>query len=124
MSVPGINTLALALSIQGVQKVMWYENTGRTTNSVGKDVPEYADAVAVYGSFQPMSRTQVEKMGFDLQEDYATFFASKPFSPVGRDGSGDQFTFGGSRWQAMADTDWFAQDGWDAVFMVRVGPDV
>lgn len=123
MTVPGGNLLALALSVQGTQIVKWYRNTGRTTNAVGKDVAEYADPVDVRGSFQPMNRAQVMRNGFDLQKTYATLYGSEPFKPMGRDLSGDKFTFSGSKYQAVTDIDWTAQDSWDAVTLVRVGPD-
>ena len=122
MIVPGSNLLALALTIQGKQTVLWAQDAGRVINGVGKQVTAYNFPVAVEGSFQPMSRDRVQRDGWDLAKNYATFYASAPLKPVERGLSGDQFAYGGWLWQAVGDVDWFNQDGWDKVVLVRVGP--
>lgn len=122
MIVPGSNLLAIALSVQGTQAVLWAQDVGRITNVVGKDVTDYAFPVAVTGSFQPKSRAWAALNGLDIQKAYALFYASQPMKPVSRGISGDQFAYGGSLWHAMNDTDWFHQDGWNAELLVRVGP--
>lgn len=122
MIVPGSNLLKMALAVQGIQWVLWAQDLGRVTNAVGKDVTNYSFPVAVGGSFQPMSRSQIQRDGFDLSKSYATFYASEPLRPVGRGISGDRFAYGGSLYQAVEGQDWFAQDGWAAPVMVRIGP--
>lgn len=123
MIVPGSNLLRLALSVQGTQTLRWHQATGRTTNSVGKDVTAYADPVDVKGSFQPMSRASVMRNGLNIEKNYGTLYCVEPIQTAGRDLSGDQFSYGGSRWQAAGEIDWTMQDSWDAVTLVRIGPD-
>jgi hypothetical protein len=120
--IPGSNLLRMALSVQGVQWVLWSQDLGRAINAAGKQVTNYAFPVAVPGSFQPMGRSRQQIQGWDMAKSYATFYASQPMKPVERGLSGDVFAYGGSLWQAVGDVDWFNQDGWDAITLVRTGP--
>lgn len=122
MIVPGSNLLKLALSVQGVQWVLWAQDLGRVTNAAGKDVTTYGFPVAVPGSFQPMSRGRVVIQGWDINKHYATFYAAEPLKPVGRGVSGDQFAYDGWLWQAEDGQDWYRQDGWSSIVVVRVKP--
>lgn len=122
MIVPGSNLLALALTVQGVQHVLWAQDLGRVTNAVGKDVTSYSFPVAVGGAFQPKDSAWAALRGLDVQKSYAMFYASEPMRPVDRGLSGDHFAYGGSLWQPVGDVDWFNQDGWKSVALVRIGP--
>lgn len=122
MIVPGSNLLNIAMGVITPQWVLWSQDQGRVTNAVGKLVTQYGFPVAVRGSFQPMSRSQIQRDGFDLSSTYATFYASEPLRPVERGITGDRFAYGGSLWDAVEGQDWFNQDGWRAPVLIRVGP--
>lgn len=123
MIVPGSNLLNLALSVQGKQTVQWLRATDRAPNSVGQLVTTYADPVPIHGSFQPKNQAWAQSHGLDLAKDYALFYASDDMTAVKRGESGDRFTYGGATFQAASDeADWFQQDGWKAMLLVRIGP--
>lgn len=123
MSLIGNNLLSLAMSVQPKQAAVWHQFTGRTTNTIGYDVPTFAAPATLYGSWQPMSKETAQRLGFDIQESYAYFYASAPVNTAGRDMQGDEFTFDGSRWKAYGTVDWMALDSWSEILLVRIGPD-
>lgn len=123
MSVPGSNLLSRALGAIRPQKVGYLQWTGKTTNAVGKDVPTFAARRDVWGSFQPVSLDDMKAVGLDLSKSYATFYATGTYRPVQRDGGADRFAYAGRLYEAMGKVGWAAQDGWDAVLLVDVGPD-
>jgi len=122
MSTPGSNLLALALTVQGQQPVVWRRCTGRTTDAAGRQISVYAAPVTVYGSFQAVNTNMLSQYGLDMNKRYSTFFASSRFNEPDRDQAPDAFDYGGRRWVAVTGVDWFTQDGWDSVLVVDSGP--
>lgn len=123
MSVPGSNLLADALTVIDPQLVRYARYAGQATDAAGRKAATYDDAIDVWGSVQPVSRSVMALQGLDLDKRYVTFYASQSFRQPGRDGAGDHFTFGGRVWQAMGGSDWYAVDGWEAALLVDVGAD-
>lgn len=121
--IPGINVLGMALSVIAPQAVKYYQWTGNVTGPTGKDVPTYAAFVTRRGSFQPVERSRLEKMGLDMAESYATFFGPGTVRTLERDGAPDNFAYNGRRYAALDVADWLAQDGWTAAVCVDIGPD-
>lgn len=123
MTVPGGNLLRLALTRIQPQAVEYSAFAGLTTTTDMRLVSSYAEPVTLYGSFQPVSRNNMASQGLDMTKDYAVFYASQRFSDPGRDTSGDVLDYDGRRWQSMGmNGEWFAQDGWDCLFVVAIGP--
>ena len=122
--IPGQNLLNMAFRIIAKETVLYYKDLGRTLNSVGQDITEYAAGVPLSGSFQPVPRKLYELYGLDLQKDYYTFYVSAALLDVDRDISGDQIAFNGQRFQCESDNDWFAIDGWKGVLCVHIGIDI
>lgn len=120
MTVPGSNLLNMALSLIGPQPVAWAAFSGMTTNAAGIDVPTWAAAVTVYGSFQPASNTLLQTLGLDWNKNYAIFYASQAFTEPDRDMSGDRLTYAGKTYQVESGSKWFTQDGWEGVLCVEV----
>lgn len=123
MTVPGGNLLRQALRVIQPQAVEYRAFAGQTTTLDMRQVSTYAEPVTLYGSFQPVSRNNMAVQGLDMSKDYAVFYASQRFSAPGRDTSGDVLDYDGQRWQSVdKDNEWFAQDGWDALLLVSIGP--
>lgn len=112
MSVPGMNLLNMAASVISLQPVDYYKNTGKITRPDGIDVPAYAAAVIVKGSVQAVPRSKYEYMGLDFAKNYVNFYTSSCVLDLQRDVNGDQFSFGGKRFQVETNTAWAAMDGW------------
>jgi len=122
MNIPGSNLVNLALSVIGGQTVSYYKFTGRTTNTRGLYVPEFADPIDVVGSFQPDPRELVQLMGLDANKTYAAFYTSRTdVLDVGRDRTGDEFTYAGRKYRVLGTTPWEAVDGWAGVMAVDIG---
>jgi len=115
------DVLSTALSLIGTQTVMYYAFASRSVNSVGIDVPVYAAGVSLEASVQAVPRNIYMWAGLDFQKDYVTIFVSQHFLDVKRDVSGDYFTYNGSKYQCLSNTDWYGQNGWVSVLCVRVG---
>lgn len=120
---PGSNLLAEALTVIEPQKVGYRRFIRQAPDVAGVMVTEYGPPRDLWGSFQPVSKSTMVLQGLEMDKRYALFYASQTFREPGRDGAGDQFTFGGRRWTAMGGTDWYAVDGWDAALLVDIGPD-
>lgn len=118
--IPGSNLLNQAFALIAQQAVQYYKNTGRAANSIGMQVPAFAAAISVSGSFQPVPRNKYEMLGLDFQKTYFNFYVSRSVLDLQRDVSGDQLTFQGQRFQCVSKTPWYGIDGWDAVLCVEI----
>lgn len=118
--IPGSNLLNLAFGLIGQQPVQWAAFQGVITNAAGVKVPTWAAAVTVGGSFQPVPKDLIQRLGLDWTKSYVNFYASKDFTDVERDKTGDRLTYAGKTYQVLSNTDWFAQDGWKGVMCVEV----
>jgi len=116
--IPGSNLLKKALRIIAKQKVQYYKFTGRTTNSMGKDLPSYADPVTIAGSLQPVDRALYEKFGLDLQKTYYNFYVPVQVFGIQRGISGDKLVFLGNEYQCESVNDWYGIDGWVVVLCI------
>lgn len=123
MTVPGGNLLRLALTRIQPQAVEYRAFAGETTAPNLRQVSTYTEPVTLYGSFQPVSRSEMAVQGLDMTQDYATFYGLQRFLQPGRETSGDVLDYDGRRWQSVDKPgEWFAQDGWDALLVVSIGP--
>lgn len=120
MSVPGSNLLNQALSLIAAQPVMLRRFTGRTVNSIGEYVNTWAAGVAIVGSVQAVPQRMYEQLGLDWNRDYVTLYTSEQVIEVNRDGTGDRLVYGGRHYLCESLTDWYGQDGWNAVIAVHV----
>ena len=114
------NLLEDALDVVGRQAMTYYPYSTRSKNSAGIMNATYSAGQAVEGSIQPVPRQMYEKLNLDWSKYYATIFVSKNVIDIARDVSGDQFAYAGRRYQAESRTDWFAQDGWDAILCIQI----
>lgn len=120
MTIPGSNLLNAALSVIAKQTFTYHKFKSRTTNEVGQDVSEYCPPVTIQGSVQPLPRNLYQAYGFDLQQNYVNFYASRRFLDVTRDVSGDQIVFQGRKYQCLSTTPWFGIDNWDQILCVQI----
>lgn len=114
------NLLEDALDVVGRQNIQYFPYISRTKNEIGLLVSERGIGRTAEGSIQPIPRQLYESMGLNLQKYYVTIFISKNVIDIARDVAGDQFSYGGRRFQAESRTDWYGQDGWDAIVCVEV----
>jgi hypothetical protein len=121
--IPGQNLLNMALTVIAKQAIRYYHALGRTQNSIGQDITQYAPVKIIYGSWQPVPRHLYEQFGLDFQKDYFVLYTSNNVIDVQRDVSGDQVSFNGQRYQCESNTEWFQLDGWNGILCVHVGVD-
>lgn len=122
--IPGQNLLNMAFRVIASTPVIYYHFLGRTQNSVGQDVSQYATGRAIYGSFQPVPRALYMQYGLDLQKEYWMFYTSNNVYDVARGIAGDQIGFNGQRFQLESNNDWYDIDGWKGGIFIHVGQDV
>lgn len=120
MTVPGSNLLKRAFKLIAQQTFDYYSFVSRTPNAIGYLNATYADPVTLKGSVQPVPRRLYEAMGLDFQKDYVTLYIPKDAIDVARNVSGDYFVYGAQKFQCESKTNWFRQDGWDAILAVMV----
>lgn len=119
--IPCINLYKLATRVIGTQQVQYYKFIDRTTNDVALDVSNYADPVLIQGSFQAVSRNQLQYLGLDLEKEYINFYTDSDILTIERDTAGDQLSYQGKRYQVIGKpSDWIRQDGWNGVLCVRI----
>lgn len=119
---PGSNLLAEALDMIEPQPVEFFRATGRTVNAAGRETVTYEPARTLWGSFQPVSAFRVSQMGLDATKEHSIFYASEAFASASREGPSDKLVYNGRQWDALLPNSWLAQDGWESVVCVDVGP--
>lgn len=123
MTTPGSNLLNKALQLIKPQTVRYFQWATRTIAATGRFVSTFAPGVdALQGSLQAVPLTRYASIGLDLQKRYTSWFVSTHVVGVDRDRAGDQYEYNGRRYEVVAETDWFVQDGWVCVIGIDVGP--
>lgn len=117
--IPGSNLLATALLVIGAPTVTYYRYAGRDRNAVGQQVSTYSQETRK-GSIQAVPRNLYEQLGLDFQKNYVWFYAVGSTQDVGRDTAGDQFDFGGNKYEVLSLTNWTPIDGWNGALAVQV----
>jgi len=120
MSVPGSNMLNRAARLIKLQPIAYYAYTGRETNEAGLYDSTYAQPRVTQGSLQPVPRSLYDVYGLDFDKNYSTVYLAKNSLDIARNVAGDQLTYGSRRFQVESKTDWFGQDGWDALLCIEV----
>lgn len=122
--IPGQNLLAMALTMIARQNLLYYKAIGRELNDLGQYVTTFAEAIVLFGSWQPVPRQLMIQYGLDMQKDYYTFYTSNPVLDLDRDITADQVAFNGQLFQVESDNDWYALDGWKGILCIHTGADV
>lgn len=117
-----INLLNAAHKLIPPVTVFWRRAISRTHNPRGQWITEYAPAVPLRCSFQPIERAKYEYMGLDLNKHYFVLYGSADLLTVERDISGDTVDYQGRRYQFEDAVDWFAYNGWRGIVCVDIGP--
>lgn len=118
--IPGSNLLKMAFRLIAQQAFDYYAFAGRITSEYGLLISTYEMPVAFSGSVQPVPRNLYMNNGLDFQKNYVTFFLPKNAIDIDRDVSGDLFFFNGGTYQCLSRTNWFSQDGWEAMLAVEI----
>lgn len=117
---PSSNLLAQALTVIAPSPITWYACTGRSLNAVRQWVSTFDEGVVLRGSVQAVPRSRYQALGLDFQKQYINIFTTTNIASVGRDASGDQFSWNGKRYEIPNKTDWIIQDKWNEVMAVEV----
>jgi hypothetical protein len=120
MKIMGGNILNRALSRVGYETITYYKFTGRTLNSAGIMVAAYAPGRCLTGSVQAVSHNLMQILGLDLNKDYVQLYTQGSVEDLERNTSPDQFTYGGSRYEIINDTDWKLPQGFVGSIGVKI----
>jgi len=118
--IPGSNLLEDALTVIESQDFQWLQFLGRDTNSIGIDNANYAPAVPLEGSVQPVPRSLFQALGLDWKKNHITIYNFENITGIQRDSSGDRVIFGGKTYQALSENDWSQIDGWTGTLFAEV----
>lgn len=120
--IPGLNLLAMALTVIQPQGIVLHRFISRVSGGVGKWVSTYAapEPIAT-ASVQAVSTEKRQVLGLDADKDYVTLFAPAAVRSAARSTAPDRFDWAGSTWECVSATDWLEQDGWTQSVAVRVG---
>lgn len=116
------NLLNIAAGVIPQQEVYWRRFLSRTQDAEGNWVNTYAGPELVTGSFQPVSSESAKEKGFDITKTYMILYTSHDVQKLQRGTSPDQILYMGDTYDVMdyKGDDWYAQDGWRAVYVVKV----
>lgn len=120
MNVPGSNLLKLALQAITPSTVKYYAYVSRTINAIGLYETTFAASVDILGSVQAVPQSMYQQLGLDFTKNYVMFYSTQLIGEVTRDRTGDQFEFGGKRWQVESSNNWHAIDGWNGLLAIHV----
>jgi hypothetical protein len=112
----------MALRLIAPQTIDYYASTGRVTNSIGLDVPSFADPVTLANvSVQPVDKTKYEALGLDFGKNYVTLYIQQGVISIQRgEEGGDEFIYDGVRYHLTGNTNWKPQDGWNGAICVAI----
>ncbi len=114
------NLLGLALKAIGSTTISYMRYVSKVTGRGGIDVPTFADAIPLKGSFQPLPKELYAQNGLDFNKHYFTFYCSAELIEIDRDVSSDRITYASETYQVLTKNDWFAYNGWEGVLCVRL----
>jgi len=120
--VPGSDLLSIALTTINPQVIKYRKFAGRTLNVNRDYVDQMGEPFDMLCSVQRVQTSKYAELGLDLQKSYVKVFASHDLIDIGRDTSGDDFTWGGRRFKLTSNGNWFLMDGWATCIAVDVGP--
>lgn len=127
MNMFGFNLLNIAQSAIGFQEVQWYAFKDRVQNNRGHFEGKYHAPVTIKGSWQPVDRSVIKDMGFDVEKDYHNFYTSTPVQSLQRGTAPDKLiykdpdTHQNMMYEVVGGADWYAQNGWRGIVCVYVG---
>lgn len=116
------NLLKRAMRLIPPQTVSLSRWTGTTLNVAGQDVPAYATATSIKGSWQAVSRQMYEAFGLDLQKEYRMFYTPIVLQDLSRGKACDIVDADGRRYNVESNTNWQFMNGWQGSLLVDVGP--
>lgn len=123
MLVPGGNLLAQALQLLNPTTIRYFQATGNGTSDSGRMTPTFAKGRDIDGcSVQPVPRSKYADYGFMHNKNYVTLWVPYGVIDIQRNTSGDNFVWGGHRYQIESNMDWFQQDGWLSTTAMDIGP--
>lgn len=115
------NLLDMALSVLPKNEVEWERFDRIETDDRGKEVPKYQRPVKVTGSWQSVSANTIQQLGLSAEKQYRMFYASKPITSLVNKTSPDIVTYNGESYEAVGNSaDWYDQNGWKGVLLVKV----
>lgn len=122
--IPGLNLLALALTVITSNSVNYFAFANRVTQPNGVDLTTYHPFITItQGSLQPVDRSLYKEYGLDWEKTYYVWYVPNlNASDIARDTSADIIEADGNRLQLAGGTDWFARDGWKSFLAVVIGP--
>lgn len=116
------NLHKLAASVIPQQTVEWVKWSTRGQDDRGRWVNTYSDPITVRGSFQPVDARDVKRMGFDESKVYAQLVTSHNVQHVQRGEAPDRVIYAGETYDVIGANDWYRQDGWKSIYLVKVDP--
>lgn len=119
--IPGANVLRQAQTLIRPTTVTYFQFLGRTTNSVGQDVSNYAAGLAIQANVQAIKRAFYHRMGLDYTKRYIQLWTTTDTVDLYRDRAGDQIEWEGRRYELMNEDEWTPIDGWNSALGVDVG---
>lgn len=117
------NLFSIAASVIPQQTVQWLRFESREQDARGRWINTYADPVPVTGSFQAMDAKTVKEMGLDVGNKYCSLHTSHDLRDTQRGEAPDRVQYAGQTYEVIGEPgDWFEQDGWKHLHLVRIDP--
>lgn len=122
--IPGMNLLAMALTVIASNSVNYFAFAARVTQANGVDLTTYHPFVTItQGCTQAVDRSLYKEYGLDWEKTYIVWYVPNlNASDIARDTSADVIEVDNGRYQLAGGTDWFKRDGWKSFLGVLIGP--
>ena len=102
------------------QPFQFLKYKGATIDPMGRDVPEFEDAVALTGSLQPVSNKMYEQLGLDLNKNYIVIYCPALMQSVAQKPQPDRIVFQNRTYELVEDKDWYVSNGWTRAIAVEL----
>ena len=121
MSFNVLNPAMAATAILGCNKqFLFYKWLGSTVDDMGRDVPNYDEAVTLTGSVQAVPNKMYEQLGLDFNKNYKTVFCSALIQSIAENIQPDRIVYDGRTYDVVENKNWYETNGYTKILVVEV----
>lgn len=121
MSFNVLNPAMAATSILGCNKTFtFYKWLGSTVDEMGRDVPNYDEAITLTGSVQAVPNKMYEQLGLDFNKNYKTVFCSALIQSIAENIQPDRIIYDGRTYDVVENKNWYETNGYTKILIVEV----
>ncbi len=119
-----LNLLPIAMKATNIlgcnKKILYYQYNGTTTDSMGRDIPDYLDPITLWASVQAVSNKTYQELGLDLNKNYKTIWAEHPLFSIAERKQPDKILYDNLTFQIVENRKWSETNGYTRALIIQI----